>query len=103
MGDNIVVFDTARIRGQLARLPQVRAAVLAKTAEIGVTAETLFAAHDHPGGHSIEVEHGHTDGFVSLIGPAPLSVEFGHFTRHSNEHPRKFVKGLHILARAARL
>lgn len=100
----IFVQDNARTRRTNARMPQVAAAVEAKTFEILLAAEGLFASHDHPGGHRIEVEKGKTDGFVSLVGPAPLSVEFGHFEGDEQfGDDRRFVKGLHILSRAAGL
>jgi hypothetical protein len=97
------VFDNKRTRGALARLPQVQAAVDELTLEIAVRAEALFASHDHPGGHRIEVEKGKVDGYVSLIGPAAVSVEFGHFAGGEFGDDRVYVKGLHILSRAARL
>jgi hypothetical protein len=65
---------------------------------IGLRAEGLFAAHDRPGGHHIEVTHDKVDSFVSLVGPAPLSVEYGHSAADGSH-----VEGLHILSRAAEL
>jgi hypothetical protein len=100
---SVLVFDTRKTRKQLAQLPAVQAAVEALTLEIGVAAEALFASHDHPGGHHIEVDKAGTDGFVSLVGPAALSVEFGHFAGSRDDVGRRYVKGLHILSRAARL
>lgn len=104
MAGRVTVYDTKRLRGTNARMPQVQAAIAAKTAEIGAAAEALFARHDHPGGHRIEVEKTSTDGLVSLVGPAALSVEFGHFAGPTEEGAdRTFVRGLHILSRAAGL
>jgi hypothetical protein len=52
-------------------------------------------------GHHVKVEkilnvkYGFLDYYVSLVGPAPLSVEFGH--RHNNSG--RWVQGLYILSR----
>lgn len=103
MANRVTISDTKRLRGVNAHMPQVQAAIDAKTLEIGLAAEALFAPHDHPGGHRIEVDKASTDGFVSLVGPIPLAVEFGHYAGPRDKPDRKFVKGLHILSRAAGL
>jgi hypothetical protein len=82
----------------IAHMPGVIAAVRVKAAEVGLKSEGLFASHDRPGGHHIEVTHDKVDSFVSLVGPAPLSVEFGHAAADGSH-----VEGLHILSRAAEL
>lgn len=112
MANRVFVSDNKSTRGSNAHMPQVQAAVDAKTLEIAAIAEALFASHDHPGGHRIEVDKAppkddpkaaNVDGLVSLVGPAPLPVEFGHFAGPEHEPGREFVKGLHILSRAAGL
>lgn len=101
----VVVYDNKRLRAYNARIPEVHAAVLAKTTEIYDRAQALFASHDRPGGHRIIAEEaGDTDGLVSLVGPAAVAVERGHWTSAAiDSADRKFVKGLHILTRAALL
>jgi hypothetical protein len=81
----------------IAHMPGVGEEVRAHADVVGLRAEALFASHDRPGGHTIEVTHGKVDSEISLVGPAPLSVEFGH---HSNG---TYVEGLYILTRAADL
>lgn len=81
-----------------AHLPDVRAAVAAKADEIGTLADALFAPHNHPGRHDIDVEHDSLDSLVVLHGPAPLSVEFG---RSPGPDGKGGMRGLHVLGRAA--
>ena len=68
---------------------------------IGVKAEGLLATHHRSGEHRIEVDHGKVDAYVSLVGPAALSVEEGHFDGYGGH--RTYVEGLHVLRRAAGL
>jgi hypothetical protein len=82
----------------IAHMPEVILEVRKAADEIGLRAEGLFAAHDRPGGHSIEVTHEKVDSLISLVGPAPLSVEYGHAAADGSH-----VEGLHILSRAADL
>lgn len=100
----VFVRDTKALRGVNARMPQVQAALELRAEAIRLAADALFASHDHPGGHRIESGRGDVDRTVSLVGPAALSVEFGHFAGPRTEGAdRTFVKGLHILSRAAGL
>ena len=79
-------------------LPGTGAAVEAARDRLAAIAEGLFASHDEPGGHEIVTHNdpGSNDAFVDFIGPAPLAVEFGHWTPDHDE----FVEGLHVLSRA---
>lgn len=79
----------------VAHMPEVKAAVRLERDRLAGVAEGLFASHDHPGRHEITTSNGVTDGLFSLEGPAPLSVEFGHWTKGHKTH----VEGLHILGR----
>ncbi len=83
---------------QLARLPSVQGAVHGRRGKIAAKARALFASHDRPGGHSIKTHDGAVDAYVSLVGPAAVAVEYGHFTAKGD----RFVEGLHIMGRAAR-
>lgn len=96
MARGVSVNDSRATRRFLARQPKVHAEVVAVADAIGVTARALFAPHDNPGGHHIEVDEGRVDAFVSLVGDVPWAVEYGHTQK--NGEP---VKGLHILGRAA--
>ena len=94
-----MAFVDPKIAKTVAHLAGVRVAVLAERDKIAGVAEGLFASHDNPGGHEITTSEPHDfgalDAFVSLEGPAPLSVEFGHWTPDHKQH----VEGLHILGR----
>jgi hypothetical protein len=92
----------ARIESRIARQPFVKAAVRAERDKVADIAKGLFAEHDNPGGHKITTTNSRkTDAFINMDGPAPLSVEFGHFAAQSadGDIPR-FVEGLHIFSRA---
>jgi len=91
-----VVWVDPKIAKKVALLPGVHAAVVAERDRVATIAEGLFAPHDNPGGHEITKTDKRIDALVNLDGPAPLSVEFGHWTP---DHKR-YVEGLHILGRA---
>lgn len=84
------------IAAEMAHAPEIHTAVLLQRDEIATAAKGLFAAHNNPGGHEIATIDEPVDALVSLEGPAPLSVEFGHWTPNHETH----VEGLHILSRA---
>jgi hypothetical protein len=67
----------ANLERTLAHTPGVRKAVLASRDEIAGRARARLAAHRDDGAHSIETSAGSVDGYVDLVGRAPLSVEFG--------------------------
>lgn len=92
-----MAFDLER---WLASRPGVQAAVDDVADRVYSNARADFAKHDRPGGHRIKKgpPPNRLDRAVYLTGPAPLSVEFGHFTPSGD----KYVEGLHIMGRAAR-
>lgn len=94
----------AAFHRKLARIGSVRRAVRSVRDDIKAKAEALFAPHDRPGGHEITKSDGAVDAYVSLVGPAPASVEFGHFTPIGEDEDAEptYVEGLHIMGRAAR-
>ena len=87
-----------RIAQIVAQQPEVVAAVRKVRDEVAETAEALFASHDRPGRHEITTQDEKIDSLVSLDGPAPAAVEFGHWAGKGANH--RFVEGLHILGRA---
>ena len=88
----------------VAHLPSVRAAVRAAAREIGARAEGNLAQHRHSGDAEIEVTYGRTDGHVSLVDEAAMSIEFGHFTDNGETDATvTYVPGLRILRDAADL
>ena len=87
------------VEAYLARLPGVQAAVSDVQDRIYRRARANFASHDRPGGHRIKNGRPNRyDRAVYLVGPAPASVEFGHFTVSGDG----YVEGLHVLGRASR-
>lgn len=85
---------------------EVQRAIRRETHEIAGKAERLLAQHrDNSDAihHSISTEFGDKDGYVTMSGPAPMSLEFGHMLVYFGTPTHKFVQGLHILYRAAGL
>jgi hypothetical protein len=93
-----MVWVDPNIAAKVAHFPEVKAAVRAERDKVAGVARGLFATHDMPGRHEITTQDDHLDALVSLEGPAPLSVEYGHWM--NTKDGRKFVEGLHILGRA---
>jgi hypothetical protein len=91
-----MVWVDPKIAAKVAHFPEVKAAVRVERDKVAGIARGLFASHDNPGGHEITTQDDHLDALVSLEGPAPMSVEFGHWTPDHKKH----VEGLHILGRA---
>lgn len=85
-----------KIAALVARMPEIHVAVIAERDKLEGIARGLFASHDNPGRHEITTTDEKVDALLSLEGPAPLSVEFGHWTHDHKKH----VEGLHILGRA---
>lgn len=93
-----MVYVNPRIAEIVAHNEGVIAAVRGARDRVESIAEGLFAQHDNPGGHEITARDDRVDALVSLEGPAPLSVEFGHWSGQGEN--RRYVEGLHILGRA---
>jgi hypothetical protein len=95
-----------RINRTVSRLPGVKAAIAAEATRIGARAKARLESHRDPTNatdHQIEVDFGRVDAFVSLVGPAPLSVEFGHWYTGNLGGSPKYVPGLYILMGASGL
>lgn len=84
----------ARVHIHVATL--ARAGVYDQAEDMAVVARRIFAQHNRPGGHEIEVVHARKDSHVCLEGRAPLSVEFG---RSPDSDGKGAMRGLHILGR----
>lgn len=89
----------------LSKDKKVQRRLRAAAGVIAAKAEANLAPHHRTGDHHIEVkrirnrEYGHIDWYVSLVGEAPLSVEFGHI----NHRTGRWVEGLYVLTSAAYL
>ena len=89
----------------LARDPKVQGELRSHCSSLALTADVLLASHRdmhiRPGDthHKIKIERvrnkkfGHIDWFVSLVGPAPISVEYGHRDKKSG----RFVRGTYVM------
>lgn len=100
-----------KIAEKVAKMPETHAAVIKVRDRLAVVAEGEFASHDRPGGHEITKDDERIDALVSLEGPDPLAVEFGHWgfrdatgrfvkTGSADTVTRDYIEGLHILGRA---
>lgn len=73
-----VIFNEAHLHDDIAHMSGVKAAVYEFAAsKVLPKAESIFAPHDGPGGHSITLSRGITDAYVNLEGPVPHIVEWG--------------------------
>ncbi|WP_439377828.1 DUF5403 family protein [Amycolatopsis lexingtonensis] len=99
------VYSDRTVNRIVSHIPGVKAEVAEAALEIGVRAETKLLRHQKTGSHRIEVEQGRTDSFVWLVGPAALSVEFGHWVYNDDEQvePLGYAEGLYIITEAAGL
>jgi hypothetical protein len=86
-------------------LEPVAAAVHLHARLIAAKAEGRLVPHTKTGEHHIEIEYGRVDAYVWLVGPAALSVEFGHDVYNDNEQvaPLGYAHGLYIITGAAGL
>lgn len=93
-------------------LAEVQAAVEEEAIQIEAKAKALLAPHkahsdryDHKSGNhhiersTAEGKYGSLDQEVSMVGTAPVSLEFGHDDKRTGKH----VAGLHIIKKAAGL
>jgi hypothetical protein len=93
---NTVVSHTDEVQGEVKRA----------TEWIESRADAILQAHrDNSDAqhHSISSSMGDTDGYVTMSGPAPMSLEFGHMLVYFGKPTHKYIQGLHILYRAAGL
>jgi len=105
MANKVTIYKN--IEGIIAHQDGVQAAVVDTGIEIEYKAKVNLARTRDEGRHHIEgdrplnTKFGTLDYMVSLVGPAPKSVEFGHFI-HNAAWPR-YVAGKYIIMRAAGL
>jgi len=75
----------------------VKRSTLKVAREIGGIAAGRLAGHRYSGHARIEVTQGDTDAFASLVDPAALSIEFGHYLGSQElGTTRPFIRGLHL-------
>lgn len=98
-------MDHAGVNSYIAHMAGVKGAVHAEGKSIQARAEALFARHDRPGGHRIVGTKQDTDYLVSLVGPAPIVLEFGRAGYTTTRGGRVVevgpMQGLRILGKAA--
>jgi hypothetical protein len=84
----------------ISQQPEVQDEVKSQAKRLGAIAKSALAGHYNTGDHKIEIKknlhkkYGFLDYEISLVGSAPLSVEFGHMN-----HRGGYVHGLYILSR----
>lgn len=93
----IELLGDKEMNKKISHLPGVKRSVRAEGKVIADIAEARLARHRKTGQARIEVSHGTTDTYVSLVDPAALSIEFGHYLgSQSRGLDRTFVRGLHL-------
>lgn len=102
MANTIKLIPQRDMSKHLATEPKVQQTLKAASLRILARAESLLAMHRETGAHQIEYERihsakfGHIDHYVSMVGPAAVSVEFGHVKDNG-----RWVQGLYIITRAS--
>lgn len=92
------------INSVVAHLAEVKAEVHAEALAIKGRAEANLARHHKTGSHHIAIEVEDTDRVVNLVGPAALSVEYGHIAFKGRRRLRaEPVPGTRIIRDAAGL
>lgn len=103
MANKVNLISDKRMVEVIATLPGVRGAVKGQATEIFTKAKASLTAHRDTGAADIEMavasDYANWGYNVSLVDPAALSIEFGHFM-FSKNFPR-YVAGLYVLSRAA--
>ena len=80
----------------------VEASVYEEAVAIGARAEArLNAAKNRTGASQIKVEKGRVDSYVTLVDPAAMHIEFGHWLTYYGEETGRYIPGLYVLHGAA--
>lgn len=93
---NTVVSGTDEVQNKV----KIETEVIASKAMFNLARHWDNSDAEH---HWIDTSYGSRDGYVSLIGPAPMSLEFGHMLVFFGKPTAQYIQGLHILYRAAGL
>jgi hypothetical protein len=94
---SIELLNEKKMNKEISHLPGVVQSVRAVANELAGIANGRLAPHRRTGQAHIEVSHGKVDAYVSLVDPAALSIEFGHYYgRQELGTRRTFVRGLHL-------
>lgn len=103
----VVLWNEKTINRIVSHVDGVVATVADEAKDVGDKAKArMAAARDNTNrtNHEVDVTHGDVDSFVNLEGPAPLSVEFGHFYDNGEiEADVKYIPGKYIITGAAGL
>lgn len=93
----VELIPERKMNHTVSHLRGVRKETLSTAREIGAIAEARLAPHRKTGQAHIEVSQGDVDAFASLVDPAALSIEFGHYLGSEELGAgRQFIRGLHL-------
>src|SRR5690349_6632481 len=101
MAINTELIPQRDMSKQLARDDKVRAKLRNHANEIKLLADVIMSFHRKTGEHRVVVEtkkdaqFGHIDWYVSLVGSAAVSVEFGHRAKNG-----RWVQGIYAITKA---
>lgn len=93
----VTLLKQRQMNNRISKLAGVKRAVRLKAEEIEAVAQGRLAMHRQEFQARIELTQGKTDCLVSLVDPAALSIEFGHYagSRQLGE-ARTYVPGLNL-------
>lgn len=91
------VMRNPRLNRTIARMKGVRAAVYEQAEAIHTLAAARLAPHRQQYQARLELNQGRVDTIVSLVDPAALSIEFGHYAGPRGlGADRTYVEGLNL-------
>lgn len=96
---DVYLLGQKRMNHVISHIDGVKRAVKNEADDIGNIARRRLNTEPkrRTGASQVVVSQGDTDAFVSLVDPAALSIEFGHYLGSEElGTARKFVPGLHI-------
>jgi hypothetical protein len=97
MPQSVYLISQRRMNKAVSSQRGVRRATRNVADDIADVARGRLAPHRKTGQAHIEVSQGKVDAFVSLVDPAALSIEFGHYLGSEELGTnRRFVRGLHL-------
>lgn len=92
----VEVMREDRLNKRISHMPGVKLRVRAQGEVIYAQASAKLAVHRQEYQARLTISTGQTDTVITLIDPAALSIEFGHFAGPRGQAGRTWVPGLNL-------